>query len=110
MIAVDQTKIKTVVNEYSEGLRKIFGDQLAGVLLYGSFARGEGREDSDIDIVCVLRPPFAYGEAIQRSSMLTSKLSLEYDVVLSRVFVSEEDLRTRNLPFFMNIRREGVTA
>ena len=107
---MDQTKIKTVVDEYSEALRKIFGDELVSVLLYGSFARGEGREDSDIDIACVLRPPFAYAEAIRKSSVLTAKLSLKYDVVLSRVFVSEEELKTRNLPFFMNIRREGVLA
>lgn len=107
---MDRTEIKTVVDEYSEGLRKIFGDQLVSVLLYGSFARGEGREDSDIDIVCVLRPPFVYAEAIRKSSVLTAKLSLKYDVVLSRVFVSEEDLKTRNLPLFMNIRREGVLA
>ncbi len=107
---MNQTKITAVVDEYSKGLRQIFGDQLVSVLLYGSFARGEGRDDSDIDLVCVLRPPFVYNEAIRRSSLLTAQLSLKYDVVLSRVFVSEEELRTRNLPFFMNIRKEGVPA
>ncbi len=107
---MDQMKIKTAVDEYCEGLRKLFGDQLVSVLLYGSFARGEGREDSDIDIVCVLRPPFSYAEAIRKTSALTADLSLKHNVVLSRVFVSEEELKTRNLPFFMNIRREGVPA
>lgn len=105
---MDQTKIKTVIREYSEGLRKIFGDQLASVLLYGSFARGEGRDDSDIDLLCVLRPPFAYDDAIQKSSMLTAKLSLKHDVVISRVFASREELKTRNLPFYMNVRKEAV--
>ncbi|MEA3239029.1 MAG: nucleotidyltransferase domain-containing protein [Candidatus Bipolaricaulota bacterium] len=107
---MNQVKIKNVIQEYSQGLRKIFGDQLLDVLLYGSFARGEGREDSDIDIVCVLRSPFDYNEAMQRSSQLTANLSLENDVVLSRVFASEEELRTRNLPLFMNIRSESVPA
>lgn len=105
---MDQTRINEVVREYSKGLKKIFGDRLVDVLLYGSFARGEGRDDSDIDIVCVLRAPFDYSEAIQKSSKLTAELSLQHDVVLSRVFVSEEELETRNLPFFMNLRREGV--
>ena len=105
---MDRTGIKTVIQEYSEGLRKIFGDQLVSVLLYGSFARGEERDDSDIDLLCVLRPPLDYSDAIQRSSILTAKLSLKYDVVISRVFVTEEELRTRNLPFYMNVRREAV--
>ena len=105
---MDQTKVKTVIREYSEGLRKIFGDQLASVLLYGSFARGEGRDDSDIDLLCVLHSPFAYDDAIQKSSMLTAKLSLKHDVVISRVLVSQEELETRNLPFYMNVRREAV--
>ena len=105
---VDQTKIKAIVQEYSEGLKKIFGDQLVSVLLYGSFTRGEGREDSDIDIVCVLRSPFDYNEAIRKSSKLTAELSLKHDVVLSRVFVSEEELKTRSLPFFVNLRRDEV--
>ena len=107
---MDQSKVEKAVREYREGLEKLFEDQLVGVILYGSFARGEGREDSDIDVLCVLRGPFDYGEAVRRSSELPASLSLAYDVVLSRVFVSEADLKTRNLPFFMNVRREGVPA
>ncbi|MBI3090491.1 MAG: nucleotidyltransferase domain-containing protein [Candidatus Tectomicrobia bacterium] len=105
---MDQAKIVAVIRAYREGLERLFGNQLVSVTLYGSFARGEGREDSDIDILCVLRSPFDYGDAIRKSSELTAELSLAHDVVLSRVFVSEEDMKTSNLPFFRNIRREGV--
>lgn len=109
-MSMDQLKVEKAVREYREGLETLFGDQLVGVTLYGSFARGEGREDSDVDVLCVLRGRFDYGEAVRRSSELTASLSLTYDVVLSRVFVSEADLKTRHLPFFMNVRREGVPA
>ena len=80
------------------------------MILYGSFARGEGREDSDIDVLCVLRGTFDYGDVLRRSSELTAGVSLAHGVVVSRVFVSEADLQRRNLPFFMTIRREGVPA
>ena len=109
-MSIDQSEITAIVREYREGLERLFGDQLVSVTLYGSFARGEGREDSDIDILCVLRAPFDFYEAIRKSSELTARLSLAHDVVLSRLFVSEEDLKTRGLPFFMNIRREGIPA
>ena len=107
-VNMDQKDIRGIVREYRERLEEIFGDQLRSVILYGSMARNEGREDSDIDLLCVLRGSFNYGEAIRKSSELTAGISLEHDVVLSRIFVSEEDFASRNLPFFMNVRREGV--
>mgnify|MGYP000318298070 CR=1 FL=1 len=107
---MNDSKVMEIVQEYREGLKEIFGERLVEVILYGSFARGEGHEESDIDLLCVLRAPFDYNEAIKKSSQLTASISLTHDVVLSRVFVSEQDLRTRNLPFFLNVRREGVPA
>lgn len=109
-MAIDESRIKKIIKEYRQGLQRIFNDKLAAVILYGSFARGEGREDSDIDVLCVMRGHFDYSEVIQRSSKLTADLSLKYEVVLSRVFVAEKDFHTRNLPFFMNVRREGIPA
>lgn len=107
---MDQAQVARIVREYRYGLEALFGTQLAGVFLYGSFARKEGRDDSDIDVLCVFRGPFDYADALRRSSELTAGLSLAHGVVLSRVFVSETDLETRNLPFFMNVRRERVPA
>jgi len=105
---MDKSALDKILKEYRKGLKALFGEQLVSVTLYGSVARGEDHEGSDIDLLCVLRSPFDYAEAIRRSSELTAQLSLENDVVLSRVFVSEDDLMVRDLPFFMNIRREGV--
>lgn len=107
---MDPESVREIVREYREGLKAIFADQLQSVILYGSRARGEGRDDSDIDLLCVLRGSFDYGEAIRESSELTAGISLERDVVLSRIFVSEKDFSSRNLPFFENVRREGVPA
>ena len=105
---MNEPEIREIVRRYRQGLEEIFGDQLVAVLLYGSWARGEAHEESDIDVVCVLRPPFDYGEAIRLTSALTARLSLAHDVAISRVFISEEDWRTRHLPFYVNLRREGA--
>jgi predicted nucleotidyltransferase len=107
-LRMDKSVLDKILEEYRKGLKAIFGEQLISVTLYGSVARGEDREDSDIDLLCVLRSPFDYAEAIRETSELTAELSLANDVVLSRVFVSEDDLQVRDLPFFMNIRREGI--
>jgi len=49
-------------------------------------------------------------EMIKKTSEVTSRLSLAYDVTLSRVFATETDYARRNLPFFMNVRKEGIPA
>ena len=99
-----------IVREYAAGLRRIFGDRLEGVVLYGSHARGDAVEGSDIDVLVVLAGPFDYAEAVRSTSELTARMSLEHDVVLSRVFVTGDEVRCSELPFFAAVRREGVAA
>jgi len=45
-------QIKEIVKQYKEALRKC-GIKVERVILYGSFAQGNPREDSDIDLVVV---------------------------------------------------------
>ena len=95
-----------------KGLRlefaRVLGDRLDTVILFGSQARGEAQTDSDIDVLVVVRGEFDYSEFIQRTSAIVSALSLEYDVVISRVFVSKEQFERERSPFLLNVRREGV--
>ena len=90
-------------------LNNILGPRLRGLYLYGSYARGEARSDSDIDILIVVNPPFDYGELIQLTSETVADISLKYDVVISRAFISEDDLNNSKDLFARNVRREIVS-
>ena len=46
--------IQNLLNEYTNELIKIYGKYLRAVMLYGSYARGDYRKDSDIDIMILL--------------------------------------------------------
>ena len=103
-----QDLLLKIVREYQAALKPILGLRLKTMRLFGSQARGEAREGSDIDVLCLLDGIFDYGEMIRMTSEVTAALSLRYDVVISRTFATERDFQTRDLPFFMNVRKEGL--
>lgn len=105
---INRPRLKQILNEYQTQLKGLLGEELHSIVLYGSQARGDAVEGSDIDVLCVMKEPFDYGELIRRTSEVTAEISLKYDVVLSRSFASMADYKTRRTPFLMNVRREGV--
>ena len=44
-----------VLSRYRAALEEMYGDQLEQVVLFGSRARGEGRQDSDYDVAVFLK-------------------------------------------------------
>jgi predicted nucleotidyltransferase len=90
-------------------LNDILGSQMVGLYLYGSYARGEARPDSDIDVLVVIKASFDYGELIQLTSQAVAGISLKYDVVVSRAFLSENDFEKSQGIFVRNIRKEIIS-
>jgi uncharacterized protein len=105
---MDSGNVRRIAAEYRARLSDVLGPELESVLLYGSQARKEAGDDSDIDVLCVMRGAFDYGELIERTSHAAAQLSLKYDVVISTAFVNAEDYRRRDTPFLMKVRRESV--
>lgn len=102
--------IRQLMQELKEGLVRIYGDRLKGVYVYGSYARGEERPDSDIDVMIVLDDYQSYGKEIDRTGELVSKLSLEYGISISRVIMKEVQWKESDTPLLRNIRIDGVPA
>ena len=96
------------MKELKEGLVKIYGDKLKAVYLYGSYARGDYRQGSYVDVMIVLRNYRSYGKEIDRTGKLTSNLSLVYGISISRVVMKELQWKSSNTPLLRNIRMDGV--
>jgi len=101
-------EVLSIVREFHEHLAAIYGERLKGVYLYGSYARGEAGDDSDIDVAVVLEGPFDAWEEDGRISELTSDLSLRHNCLLMPFFLSAEEWRQAPYAVHRNIVREGV--
>ena len=102
--------LKLVLDEFKTELRRLYGDRLKDIILYGSYARGDARDESDIDVMVVLRDMVTPGREIDRMIDMITDLNLKYGVLLAVVPVSEEKFLRVNSPLLLNVRREGIPA
>ncbi len=98
-----------LTEELKRGLRTIYAERLKDVILYGSSARGEATEHSDIDLAIVLSGPVQPGQEIERMLEFITDLNLTYGILISIYPVSEEAFDSVRSPLLLNIQREGVT-
>ncbi|MDR3313431.1 MAG: nucleotidyltransferase domain-containing protein [Oscillospiraceae bacterium] len=103
--------LQNVLRETKREFRNMFGNSLVSVLLYGSYARGDYVEDSDVDVVALVD---AEREVLQaqrpRLVRLSEAMDMQYSVLLSpSVIPYREFLKYQNdLPYYKNIAKEGV--
>lgn len=105
-----KSAIRPVLEELHQGLAKLYGPRLRGLILYGSYARGEEKEGSDLDLVFILDDFDRPAIEIHRTGQLVSDLSLEYGVTIALIPVREADWKQKKSLFLSNLRREGVAV
>lgn len=92
--------------------QKVYGKSLVKVILYGSYARGDFNNDSDIDMVAIVQ-----GKRINLQEQLkqvwdeSAELELEYGTILSPTVIPYDEFEQykEDLPYYRNIANEGVT-
>ncbi len=103
-------KINNILREFRAEIEKLYGKRLKNIILYGSWARDEATEDSDIDIVVVLKEDITPGKEIDRMIGIITEMNLKYNILISVYPVSERDYLTLKSPLLLSVRREGVPA
>ncbi len=101
-------RIRAILKEFREELENLYEKRLKSIILYGSWARGDATEDSDIDMLIVLEGKVIPGKEIDRMIDVITEINLKHGVLISIYPVSEENYSTSNSPLLINVRREGV--
>ena len=97
-----------IAAQVRDELEKLYGERLRGVYLYGSAARDTMDEDSDIDIAIVLDEIHSRFDEHERTGDLGSQVSLEYNTLVTFLFITEADFKEGLFTIHRVIKREGV--
>ncbi len=74
--------VQEVLQAHKEELRKRYGVKRIGV--FGSYSRGEQREDSDVDVLVEFEKPVGLIDFVRLREYLESLLGVKVDLVTKR--------------------------
>jgi predicted nucleotidyltransferase len=93
--------------ELKRRLEEAFGDRLRGAIVYGSEARGEPSEDSDIDVMVLLDGPVCLWDDIGRGVDATYDLTLELGRPIHPDPVDAEEFEKGEFAIYRSVKEEG---
>ena len=102
-------KMSHVISKIKEALH-VFAPE-AKTILYGSQARGDAHDDSDIDLLILLPDSYEGKKFVNRKldiSGLLYDLSLSLGVEISPLILIPRVFYARKTPFTINVINEGI--
>lgn len=101
---------RTLIRQIRDRLYDVYGDRLRKVVLYGSVAREESHETSDVDVLVVLDEVSSYSECLRTNIEALYPLATRIGRRISAKPVSEDDYNAGASPLCRVARREGIAA
>lgn len=107
----NESLLNNIMTQLIDYSRDNFGDKFQQAVLYGSYARGDYDEESDIDIMIIVdMSPEELRNYRWNLSCFCADLNLKYDTLITsklqslKIFEQWKDV----LPFYQNVLKEGV--
>lgn len=103
--------IHDILLSFSKQIKNILHDKLTKIILYGSYARGDYKENSDIDIMVLTTLTDDEIAKIEKAVFnIAFDFQMEYGVDISVIMKNEEHFNywLGALPFYDNVQREGI--
>lgn len=109
----DKNLLNELLQKVAEHSKEVFGDKLKSVILYGSYARGDYDEESDIDVMIMVDlPPEELARYREIVIDYCVDLNIEHLVVIMPKLQSLPlfEKWKNALPFYQNVIKEGVVV
>lgn len=96
---------------FSQDVKNVLGDKLTKIILYGSYARGEQRENFDFDIMILTTlTDIEIGKIEEKIFDIAFDYEMKYFVEISVIIKNEEHFNywLGVLPFYYSVNRDGI--
>lgn len=104
----DKTREKAL-KEFIKNIKTKYGDKIDRIILFGSYARGDYRKDSDIDVLVIWKGDEVEGwNSLEREAV---EVLFKYGFFISLKIISPSEysaMKEMDFPFMRNISAEGV--
>ncbi|BDU50874.1 nucleotidyltransferase family protein [Haliovirga abyssi] len=104
-------KIDSILEKSKIELKKVFGKNLKKIIFYGSYARNEEKDGSDIDIMALADiNRIDLSKYRDKISDIMVELSLEFDLLVSITEINIDDFNNfiEYIPFYETVEEEGI--
>ena len=103
--------IRSIVYRFSLQLKQLLGNRLSKIILYGSYARGDYQESSDVDVMILVKMSDKEIKRIENDIYdMAFDIEIETGIDISPIIKNENQYEywVDTLPFYRNVRDEGV--
>ena len=103
--------LQDIISHFLQEVRKILGSKLSKMILYGSYARGDYHENSDVDIMILTHlTAEEIGRVENRIFDVAFDFQMKYLIDISVVVKNEKQFNycLGALPFYDNVQKEGI--
>lgn len=101
-------RIMPVLQKYKTDIKQLYGEQMDSLILYGSYARGDANEESDIDVLVLLKEMQSPYSEIRKMGKINNSYLLTYEFIISPIPTTTESFLNHETPLYRNIKNEGI--
>ena len=105
----DKSKFKLITDDTVKAILSV-SENVEKIILFGSQARGDSEDGSDIDILVVVDVPKEQLSKMKREMChYANDIGLEYDEVVSLIISDKTEYDTmQHMLFYKNVARDGI--
>ena len=103
--------VSSIIYNFSREVKRLLGEKLTKVIVYGSYARGDYRDNSGVDIMILVKMTDEEIRTVKNDIYdLAFEVEMNTGIEISPVIKNEEQYEywVDTLPFYRNVRDEGV--
>ena len=97
-----------IISQFKTTIQQLYGQRLSKIILFGSYARGDEQENSDIDFLVILKDKdISVFNEIEKINNKVYNMILQTGKIISFIPTTEEKFEKSANHFYRHVKKEG---